>query len=61
VLLQICAKAEFFDLSKNHFDFPDEEKGGKSFLRHLVANVRNLGHTELIDLNSQKDLTGTGK
>jgi hypothetical protein len=58
VLLGICAKAEFFDLSGNDFDFPHEAKGGRSYQRLIVDHVRNLDKTELVDLQGQSDLTG---
>ena len=58
VLLNICAKAEFFDFSGNDFDFPHEALGGRSYQRFIVDHVRNLDKTELVDLRGQSDLTG---
>jgi hypothetical protein len=57
VLLGICAKAEFFDLSGNEFDFPHEAMGGCTYQRFIVDHVRNLDKTELVDLQGS-DLTG---
>ena len=55
VLVRICSKTTFFDLSDNKFDFPSEVGGGRSYLRHVCEHVRNMQVVE-VDLRNQSDL-----
>ena len=60
VLVRICSKTTFFDLSDNKFDFPSEVGGGRSYLRHVCEHVRNMQVVE-VDLRNQSDLIGECK
>jgi hypothetical protein len=55
VLVRVCSKATFFDLSHNAFKFP---KDGRSYLQEVVENVRNMSSVRSLDLSS-RDFTGT--
>ena len=58
VLLRICAKTTFFDLSGNDFDFPDEEEGGHTYLRDIVEHVHNCSdHQKRVELRNTHEYT----
>jgi hypothetical protein len=54
VLVRICSKAMFFDLSDNNFDFPSEG----SYLQHVTEHVHNIRNVVEVDLRNQVDLLG---
>ena len=61
MLVRICSKATFFDLSENKFEFPSEANavgGGHTYLRHVVERVRNMQKVTDVDLRNQQDLIG---
>jgi hypothetical protein len=57
VLLRICAKTTFFDLSGNNFDFPDEEEGGHTYLRDIVEHVHNCSDQKRVELRNTHECT----
>ena len=57
VLLRICAKTTFFDLSGNTFDFPDEEEGGHTYLRDIVEHVHNFSDQKRVELRNKHEYT----
>jgi hypothetical protein len=57
VLLRICAKTTFFDLSGNSFDFPDEEEGGHTYLRDIVEHVHNFSDQRRVELRNKHECT----
>jgi hypothetical protein len=66
VLVRICSKATFFDLSENNFEFPSDSEaseagGGRTHLRHVVELVRNMQKVTEVDLRNQQDLIGKCK
>ena len=64
VLVRICSKATFFDLSENKFKFPSEASeagGGRTYLRQVVELVRNMQKVTEVDLRNQQDLIGKCK
>ena len=64
VLVRICSKATFFDLSENKFEFPSEASevgGGHTYLRHVVEHVRNMQKVTDVDLHARDDLIGKCK
>jgi hypothetical protein len=64
VLVRICSKANFFDLSENKFKFPSEASeagGGRTHLQHVVEHVRNMQKVTEVDLRNQQDLIGKCK
>jgi hypothetical protein len=54
--MRLSAKAAFFDLSGNDFDFPGEVDGGRTYLRHVVDHEHNMRNTKLLDVQGQADL-----
>jgi hypothetical protein len=60
VLLRICAKAEFFDLSENRFDYTSEGLMGYTYLRHIIEHTHNMRDTKLLVMHSDEvtDLDG---
>jgi hypothetical protein len=58
VLLRICAKTSFFDLSENNFDFTHEEEGGYTYLRDVVEHVHNFSDHKRLDLVNRSEYTG---
>ena len=58
VLLRICAKTSFFDLSENDFDFTHEEEGGYTYLRDVVEHVHNFSDHKRLDLVNRSEYTG---
>ena len=58
MLVRICSKATFFDLSENNFEFPGEAGGGRTYLRQVVDLVRNMQKVTEVDLRNQQDLIG---
>ena len=64
MLVRICSKATFFDLSENKFEFPREASeagGGHTYLRHVVDLVRNMQKVTKVDLRNQQNLIGKCK
>jgi hypothetical protein len=64
VLVRICSKATFFDLSENKFEFRSEASeagGGRTYLRQVVERVRNMQKVTEVDLRNQQDLIGKCK
>ena len=61
MLVRICSKATFFDLSENKFEFPGEAGGGRTYLRQVVDLVRNMQKVTEVDLRNQQDLIGKCK
>jgi hypothetical protein len=61
VLVRICSKATFFDLSENKFEFPSEAGGGRTYLRQVVELERNMQKVTEVDLRNQQDLIGKCK
>ena len=61
VLLRICAKATFFDLSENKFAFLEEsgsDDGQRAYMRDIVERVHNMRDVQLVDLRNRHDLIG---
>jgi Leucine-rich repeat (LRR) protein len=56
VLVRICSKATFFDLSGNEFEFPNEVGDGRTYLRQVMDHVRNIQAVVEVDLRNQLDL-----
>ena len=53
VLLRICAKADFFDLSGNNFDIAEG-----SYMQHIVEHLNNMRDFRRVDLRNQPDILG---
>ena len=61
MLVRICSKATFFDLSENKFEFPGEAGGERTYLRQVVERVHNMQKVTEVDLHNQQDLIGKCK
>jgi hypothetical protein len=56
VLMRICSKSMFFDLSDNELDFPNEFGGMHTYLRQVTEHVHNIQAVVKVDLRNRDDL-----